>query len=106
MMIESEKYLNESLIKLKLCWEGLELEINPKKSEIMRILRREDKVKEINNILGIPEVNEYKYLVILINQNLKFKGVEYSLKKSKFFMQKDQLFCQPQTKTQDKNDNL
>ena len=58
MMIESEKCLNESLIKLKLYWEGLELKINSKKSGIMRILRRECKVKKINNILGIPEVKE------------------------------------------------
>ena len=30
MMIKSKKYLNESLIKLKLCREGIELEINEK----------------------------------------------------------------------------
>ena len=81
MMIESKKNLNESLIKLKLCWEGQELMINPKKSGIMRILRMEGKVKEINNILGIPEVKEYKYLRILISQSMKFKGVIWVKKK-------------------------
>ena len=59
-----------------------------KKSGIMRILRREGKVKEINNILRIPEVKEYKYLGILINQSLKFKGVESELKENLNFYAK------------------
>ena len=47
------------------------MKINEKKSGYLRILKRRGKTFSIANELNIPEVSEYKYLGILINQSLK-----------------------------------
>ena len=40
---------------------------------VLRILNKTGKVKGVENIANIPEVNESKYLGIIINLNLNFK---------------------------------
>ena len=57
-----------------------EIELNPIKSGILRVLNREGKIKGIKNIAKIPEVTEYKYLGLTINQSLNFKGLTSKIK--------------------------
>ena len=47
------------------------MKINEKKSGYLRILKKKGKTFSITNELNIPEVSEYKYLGIVINQSLK-----------------------------------
>ena len=56
-------------------WKYYEIELNPSKSGILRILNRTGKTKGFTNIANIPEAMEYKYLGIIINQNINFKWV-------------------------------
>ena len=60
-----------------------EIELNPIKSGILRVLNREGKIKNIKNIAKIPEVIEYKYLGLTIKQRINFKGLTSKIK-SKF----------------------
>ena len=55
-------------------WKYYEIELNPSKSGILKILNRTGKAKGITNIANIPEVMKYKYLEIIINQSINFKG--------------------------------
>ena len=48
--------------------------INENKSGILRILKRKGKTGIISNSLNIPEVAEYKYLGITINQLITTKN--------------------------------
>ena len=48
------------------------IEINPNKSGILRILKHKGKLKEFKNDLNIPEVFDYLYLGINIDQSLRF----------------------------------
>ena len=51
-----------------------EIELNPEKSGIMRILNKEGKARKIINVANIPEVTKYKYLGIELNQSLSLQG--------------------------------
>ena len=50
------------------------MKINEKKSGYLRILKRKGKTYTIENELSIPEVEEYKYLGIVISQSLKLRN--------------------------------
>ena len=50
------------------------IEINPNKSGILRILNHNGKLKEFKNDLNIPEVFDYLYLEINIDQSLRFSS--------------------------------
>ena len=63
-----------------------EIELNPIKSGILRVLNRAGKIKGIKNIAKIPEVTEYKYLGLTINQSLNFKGLTSKIKSKSNYM--------------------
>ena len=63
-----------------------EIELNPIKSSILRVLNRAEKIKGIKNIAKIPEVTEYKYLGLTINQSLNFKGLTSKIKLKSNYM--------------------
>ena len=65
-----------------------EIELNPIKSGILRALNRAGKIKGIKNIAKIPEVTEYKYLRLTINQGLNFKGLTSKIKSKSNYMRK------------------
>ena len=46
----------------------------------MRILNRTGKAKGIQNIANIPEVIQYKYLGIELNQSLSLRGLKTRIK--------------------------
>ena len=69
------KEINSKLEIVLDWWKYYEIELNSSKSGILRILNRTGKAKGITNIANIPEVMEYKYLGIIINQSINFKGV-------------------------------
>ena len=50
------------------------MKINEKKSGILRILKRTGKISTIENWLNIPEVSEYKYLGVVLNQSLRLNN--------------------------------
>ena len=65
-----------------------EIELNPIKSGILRVLNRAGKIKGIKNIAKIPEVTEYKYLGLTINQSLNFKGLTFKIKSKSNYLRK------------------
>ena len=79
------KEINTKLMKIIKRWEQYKVMLNPQKSEILRNINRAGKTKEIKNCANIPEVKEYKYLGITINQSLNFKELIKKIKiKSKY----------------------
>ena len=52
-------------------WEENEMKVNEHKSGILRILKKKDKIDRIENILNIPEVENFKYLGIQLNKSLR-----------------------------------
>ena len=74
-------------LKVVLEWcVAYEIELNPIKSGILRVLNRAGKIKGIKNIAKIPEVTEYKYLGLTINQRLNFKGLTFKIKSKSNYM--------------------
>ena len=66
----------DSKLKIVLDWcQNYEINLNPEKSGIMRFLKRSGKVQGMANVANIPEVTEYKYLGLIINQSLNFKSI-------------------------------
>ena len=78
--VESEKDINKAWIIVKEWWFINKLEVNPKKSGILRIAYRKCKTKEIYNVLGINEVEQYEYLGIMFDQKFKFNRIPKLLK--------------------------
>ena len=69
-------------------WTKNKMEINPAKSWILRILIRKSKWIEISNELMIPEIENYLYLGVTINQWLKLRDHEWILKNSEAELRK------------------
>ena len=67
----SIEQLHKSISVMKNWWINNNMKINEKKSGYLRILKKKGKTFSITNELNIPEVSEYKYLGIIINQSLK-----------------------------------
>ena len=67
----SIEQLHKSISVMKNWWINNNMKINKKKSGYLRILKKKGKTFSITNELYIPEVSEYKYLGIVINQSLK-----------------------------------
>ena len=63
--------IQKAVCIMKEWWTQNEMKINEKKSGILRILKRNGKVGYIENTLNIPEVKEYKYLGIILNQSIR-----------------------------------
>ena len=78
--VESEKDINKAWIIVKEWWFINKLEVNLKKSGILRIAYRKCKTKEIYNVLGINEVEQYEYLSIMFDQGFKFNRIPKLLK--------------------------
>ena len=78
--VESENDINIAWIIVKEWWLINKLEVNSKKSCLLRIAYRKCKVKEIYNVLGIKEVEQYEYFEIMFDQGLKFNRIPKSLK--------------------------
>ena len=76
----NENDINKAWIIVKEWWLINKLEVNSKKSGLLRIAYRKCKVKEIYNVLGIKEVEQYEYLGIMFDQGLKFNRIPKSLK--------------------------
>ena len=54
-------------------WKQKVMKINELKSGILRILKRTRKIGIIPNKLNTLEVNQYKYLGIMLNQSIRAK---------------------------------
>ena len=68
-------------LKIVLDWcDNNDIKLNPEKSGVMRLLKRSGKIKGIKNIANIPEVIEYKYLGLIINQSLNFNAITTKIK--------------------------
>ena len=68
-------------LKIVLDWcDNNDIKLNPEKSGVMRLLKRSGKIKGIKNIANIPEVLEYKYLGLTINQSLNFNAITTKIK--------------------------
>ena len=74
------KEINTKLVKIIKWWEQYKVMLNSQKSGILGILNRAGKTKEIKNCANIPEVKEYKYFEITINQSLNFNEIIKKLK--------------------------
>ena len=63
------------------------MKINADKFGIKKILKRKRKLSKIENVINIPEVENYQYLGITINKSLKLKDhVIQNLRYRKTFM--------------------
>ena len=82
------KEINSNLEIVLDWWKYYEIELNPSKSGILSILNRTGKAKGITNIAYIHEVMEYKYLGIIINQSINFKGVNLRMKQKTYIYNK------------------
>ena len=71
----------EAIDIMKIWWRENQMTINENKSGIQRILKRKGKTGIISNSLNIPEVAEYKYLGITINQSIITKNQSEIIKK-------------------------
>ena len=67
---------------------GNGMEVNQSKSGIMRVLKRKGKWFVINNSLNIPEVDNYKYLGIRLDQTLRLDGYKEELKRKENYILK------------------
>ena len=75
IVVEDRKEI-DSKLKIVIYWcKNYEINLNLEKSGIMRILKRSGKVQVMANVANIPEVTEYKYLGLVINQSLNFKSI-------------------------------
>ena len=72
--VESLEEINNILGVVLKWWKEYEIELNPEKSGIMRILNKEWKARGIVNVANISEVAKYKYLGIELNQSLSLQG--------------------------------
>ena len=66
----SKDQTSEEIDIMKYWWSENWMKINEKKSGILWILKRKGKTGVINNSLNIPEVENYKYLRVVINQSI------------------------------------
>ena len=85
---ESREQIDQSIWIMKEWSNNNGMSINSQKSGILKILRRKNKIKGINNELNIPKVESYCYLSIKINQTITLdehskilKAKEQTLKK-------------------------
>ena len=81
----------ESIDIMKNWWRENQMAINEKKSGILRILKRKGRAGIISNSLNIPEIAEYKYLRITINQSITTK-IHSEIIKSKVLSLKRRLW--------------
>jgi hypothetical protein len=73
VLILNHKEGIDAKLKIIIEWsKEFSININPKKSGIMRLLKRRGKVLGVPNMLNIEEVQEYKYLGIWLDQSLSF----------------------------------
>ena len=59
---------------MKIWWSENQMTINENKSGMLVILKRKGKTGIVRNSLNIPEVTDYKYLGITINQSITTKN--------------------------------
>ena len=78
--IENEEQANNILGIVKDWSETSWIEINPRKSGLLKIGFKKSKLKEKFNILGIQEWSNYKYLGVKFDQGFTFKEEIRSLK--------------------------
>ena len=67
---KSKDQTKEAINIIKNWWSENWMKINEKKSGILRKLKRKVKTGVINNSLNIPEVKNYKFLGVVINQSI------------------------------------
>ena len=77
---ESKEQTIKAIQIMKKWTETNQIEINPSKSGILRILNRRGKAKGIPDALDIQEVTSYRYLGVEINQTIKLNGRIYTLR--------------------------
>jgi hypothetical protein len=80
-ILEDSSFLDSKLSDIFTWSRKFDIDVNPLKSGIIRIMKRAGKIKGIPNIMNIREVMEYKYLGIWLNQSLKFDKQISSMKK-------------------------
>ena len=78
----------KAILIMKEWWAKNKMETNPAKSGILRILIRKIKWIGISNELMIPEIENYRYLGVTINQWLKLRDHERILKNSEAELRK------------------
>jgi hypothetical protein len=69
------------------------MEVNPNKSEILRILGRKGKVGKIENPMNIPEVKSYTYLGVKIDQSLRLDEHQQNIKKIESSLRRKTQVC-------------
>ena len=77
----------EAIDIMKIWWRENQMTINENKSGILGILKRKGKTWIVSNSLNIPEVAEYKYLWITINQSITTKN-HSEIIKIKYYLRK------------------
>ena len=78
----------KTILIMKEWWTKNKMEINPAKSGILRILIWKSKWIGISNELMIPEIENYRYWGVTINQWLKLRDHKWILKNSEAELRK------------------
>ena len=73
--MEDRKEIDSKLKIVLDWWKNYEINLNSEESGIMRILKRSGKIQGMANVANIPEVTEYKYLGLIINQSINFISI-------------------------------